>query len=593
MKKNVFLLVGIVLLLVLGESVLAIQDNIIPADRKTDWSRDKVGVAGGIPDRQTDCVTPECNILLQGTVTSSSINNAINSAPPNTVVRIPSGNYTFSSVITLKSNITLRGAGIDKTILTSAGTSLGTSQSAIGSPRDIISGFNKGSSQIQVSDTSGVNQGMLMVLTQDNEPGLVYGGGPWNDVNRPLRQTVMVESVGTNSITFSPALHYDFSASLNPVYSYSTSYPTTFAGLEDMTLNFGNGRSNGIWFDNTYSSWIKNIKSTYAVNAHLFFTKSLRGEVRENYIYETNSQNDGYGVVLYTATTNFLVEDNIFDSLFVAVQTYSTMGSVISYNYVYNAHTNVWPHQTAAFNSNHGAHGMMNLWEGNIGQQFQNDGYHGSCSHQTIFRNWFHGLHPTYSTNRKMIDLTRWSYYHNVVGNVLGDASWTPNDYEMTGIQSYDPSVIYRLGYPNMGNNAYDPSAAPPVDKSGQGLDPKVKATLLRHGNYDYQTMSTIWDSNISEQNLPDSLYLFSKPAFFGNLPWPPIGPDINPRVGTIPAKQRFNSQNSSSTCSSVDLNMDNTVDNSEILSYVSLWKLGLITILELVTGIEEWGNGC
>ena len=85
------------------------------------------------------------------------------------------------------------------------------------------------------------------------------------------------------------------------------------------------------------------------------------------------------------------------------------------------------------FNTNHGAHGLMSLWEGNMAEQWQNDGYHGSGSHQTLFRNWFHGLHPTNTQNRKMIDLCRASYYQNVVGNVLGDTSWNPASYEMTG----------------------------------------------------------------------------------------------------------------------------------------------------------------
>jgi hypothetical protein len=42
---------------------------------------------------------------------------------------------------------------------------------------------------------------------------------------------------------------------------------------------------------------------------------------------------------------------------------------------------------------------------------------------------------------------------------------------------------------------------------------------------------------------LPDSLYLSAKPAFFGSNPWPwvdPSGSTPSGRVGTLPAKQRF-----------------------------------------------------
>jgi hypothetical protein len=31
-----------------------------------------------------------------------------------------------------------------------------------------------------------------------------------------------------------------------------------------------------------------------------------------------------------------------------------------------------------------------------------------------------------------------------------------------------------------------------------------------------------------------------SKPTIFGNLPWPPTGPDLNPMVGTIPPQKRY-----------------------------------------------------
>ena len=71
-------------------------------------------------------------------------------------------------------------------------------------------------------------------------------------------------------------------------------------------------------------------------------------------------------------------------------------------------------------------------------------------------------------------------------------------------------------------------------------LPADVKARLLRHGNFDYATGSTQWDPKISDRHLPASLYHTSKPAFFGNAPWPPIGPDRSPMVSKIPAQLRY-----------------------------------------------------
>src|SRR5262249_9016840 len=138
--------------------------------------------------------------------------------------------------------------------------------------------------------------------------------------------------------------------------------------------------------------------------------------------------------------------------------TNQTVGSVIGYNFAVHNQVPGFSNQVPAYNTNHGPHCMMVLWEGNIGAGFQNDGYHGSGSHITVFRNLFNGIDPfsQLSTNRKPVDLCRFSYFHNVVGNVLGDPSWTPQEYEMSAaLAEYTDPVIYRLGFPNVGNDAF------------------------------------------------------------------------------------------------------------------------------------------
>jgi hypothetical protein len=214
-----------------------------------------------------------------------------------------------------------------------------------------------------------------------------------------------------------------------------------------------------------------------------------------------------------------------------------------------------WPnYQMQDFNGNHGPHGMMCLFEGNVGSGgLQQDGYHGSVSHVTYFRNHFTGKHvEAHRTgNIKLIDLGRFSYYHNVVGNVLGTPEWprdTTGRYEMTGKPAYtEQAVIYRLGYPNMGNNYYS-DRNPPSDPDDGGHDPRVKATLMRWGNFDYQNNTARWEASEipsdvpvpTDHHLPVSLYKKSKPSWWGTLPWPSIGPDVTPMVNKIPAQVRY-----------------------------------------------------
>jgi hypothetical protein len=76
----------------------------------------------------------------------------------------------------------------------------------------------------------------------------------------------------------------------------------------------------------------------------------------------------------------------------------------------------------------------------------------------------------------------------------------------------------------------------------GSGVnDTNVAATLLRHGNFDYVTNSVMWDPAIPNHDLPDSLYLSGKPAWWcQETPWPPIGPDVPGYSNPIPAQRGF-----------------------------------------------------
>jgi hypothetical protein len=143
--------------------------------------------------------------------------------------------------------------------------------------------------------------------------------------------------------------------------------------------------------------------------------------------------------------------------------------------------------------------------------------------------------------NSKCVDICRWGQYFNVVGNVLGTQGFS-TVYSVTAANyPFTTAVVYRLGYPSGGNNYYIPGeTVPPSTDYANAFDTRVQSTILLHGNYDYVTDSTVWDPTIANHALPASLYLTSKPAWFGNLAWPPIGPDLSPMVSMIPAQARY-----------------------------------------------------
>src|SRR5205085_12112988 len=98
--------------------------------------------------------------------------------------------------------------------------------------------------------------------------------------------------------------------------------------------------------------------------------------------------------------------------------------------------------------------------------------------------------------------------------------------YEDTYPWHDDPVPIWRLGQSN--------EATPQIAT----YDPQIAATLIRDGNFDYATNTVKWDR--TPQTIPNSLYLTSKPAFFGHCAWPWIDPLALAKVNVLPARARF-----------------------------------------------------
>jgi hypothetical protein len=72
-------------------------------------------------------------------------------------------------------------------------------------------------------------------------------------------------------------------------------------------------------------------------------------------------------------------------------------------------------------------------------------------------------------------------------------------------------------------------------------LDLDVKATTIFKGNWNAVDNGIRASESLGAQTLPDSLYLSSKPAWFGGLAWPPFDPQ-NPvqSYEAIPAGYRY-----------------------------------------------------
>lgn len=111
MKRTHLLLCLLVLLCLPTLSLAQAWSGIIDPSRAINWSN--AGIPGGIPNRTVICAT------LNPGATSAKIDAAIASCPANGVVYLNAGTYSIASGISFNgtSNVTLRGAGPEKTIL--------------------------------------------------------------------------------------------------------------------------------------------------------------------------------------------------------------------------------------------------------------------------------------------------------------------------------------------------------------------------------------------------------------------------------------------------------------------------------------------
>ena len=181
---------ALILVLMVPISAHAQQwSGIIAPSRAANWST--AGVVGDIPSGSwANCVTSACNTLFGGTVTGTSINSAITSAPNNTVVRVPAGTFTISDncINLTRSNVALRGAGADQTKLSfnasctggglgsprsinlmsgSAGIGAGTTVGGTNPDNQVIwsAGYAQGATSITLSGVSGLTAGAAHSLT--------------------------------------------------------------------------------------------------------------------------------------------------------------------------------------------------------------------------------------------------------------------------------------------------------------------------------------------------------------------------------------------------------------------------------------------
>jgi hypothetical protein len=552
MFRPAFLLVLLAMLLAVSGS-----GEIIPNNRRATWEG-SVGVPGGIPARATVFLTISPSLGNGVTDAWPDINGAVNNVPSNQVVQLPDGVFRISQAIrpypANKKNYTIRGNGPGRTVIkcdANTAFAMGTADFPYPTTQNaqrITKGATAGSNNVTVASTAAFVVGNLCHVAQDTLPYVI------GTDNQPQTITFKVISKTATTVTLSHALPCDFTN--NPVIVPYPTSPMEGVGIENLTIDCQDSATSGISMEQAYGCWVKNVEIIHSFNRQMLLTVFNQGEIRHCYVHDTYTSfgPNHEGIDFYNRGCWNLIEDNIVDNggfpgIVLGDSHGGCTGNVIAHNFCINAATGT-DTAGADISFNHGAHNSFNLAEGNVvGNGISSDGYFGSASHNTIFRNWAwakpynSGGRPNpviARTGLRAIQLNRMSNYYNVVGNILGDPAFPlvpgngGGNYTSETANYPEKQLIYELGFPNLGNKAYTtirpatnpPSYLPPegyiADANAyQQLDLNVKNTILRHGNYDFFTKSQIWDPTISDRAVRTSYFATTKPSWFGALAWP------------------------------------------------------------------------
>ena len=587
---NTFLLI----LLSATAAFAQVNTSIVPDEGRTTWAP---GVQGGIPERPTICASVNAASFGGGTVdASAAIQAAIAACPAGQTVLLSAGVFVVNSHLTIDKGITLRGAGPTLTRLLKSNGARRFVPDVDDRKPLIIVGPNrwpkldettavaltgdavKGARSVNVANAAGFTPGQFVLLDEDDyhaaswvalparidpasvssiwasdrivfqrhNPPLQWGDDPFpssltwfSRSGRPLNEIKEVVAVSGNTITFSTPIHATYTRQKQAELTRYTgsNVHVRDAGIEDLAL--AGGGDGSIRFEAAAYSWVKNVDNTLWVGEGVGINHSFRVEIRDSSLRDgawPQPGGGGYAISLAWGSSEILIENNVVLNVNkVLVARSSGAGSVVGYNYMDNGYIMNAPDWVeVGLNASHmvGSHHV--LFEGNASFNYDSDNTHGNAIAMTVFRNHLIGRRHSMAgmVNARGAGLMYGSWWHTFIGNVLGEAG------HMAGWIFEDP------GDGTLGHTTSRWGTAPTVWKLGydpgqwdQLPDPKVRATVVRDGNFDYVSSQVRWDRPV--QPLPASLYLAAKPAFFGGHRWPWVDPLNGSKLGVLPAKLR------------------------------------------------------
>ena len=302
---------------------------------------------------------------------------------------------------------------------------------------------------------------------------------------------------------------------------------TTNAGIEDLYVEkTDNTSGSNINIGKAVNCWISGVESYKTYNYHVNLNSTYGCVVRDSYFHESwqYGGNAGYGIAMFNNAGNNLVENNIFYHTRHALEMeIGVNGNIYGYNYSKDPLNESIPMDYLMIDAVvHGGGNYMNLYEGNIVAHLGSDNATGGSKYNTFFRNWATrdhslGINPPGQIYYPWtVDIQKDSLYTNLVGNIFNTPGVNGNKTISWGLDQNDNTQF----------------------------DTRSQGTANMCGNYDLYADAYQTDNSACSTAIPNSLYLGSKPSWFGSVAWPPIGPDVSGYKNKIPAQLCFENEN-------------------------------------------------
>ena len=545
-------------------------DLTISADRVPDWYIPTLVDTSGWTVTAVHAVDCTDNTTEDATV----IRNAITAAAANTILQLDAScTYNIqggSGIVMSKSNVLLRGGGMDSTIIhwgvsSNAGCYIGPPNmfgggmgtgdgylnfcgtTGTGSAINWNAGYTRGTTNITVADDSTLSVGDWLGLTSGYPAELGFGdssssanGGRHIEL---LKIAVRRPGGAANVLTLDRPLRSD---NTNATYEHQVVYkwnPVQNSGVESLTIRpyVATSDSKLISFTNAAYCWATDVRIDAANSIHLLVNRAARNVVNRGYFNDLKfTPFDESSISFASAAYDNVVMNSIFVRNAVDVKFESAAsGNAWLYNYQRRfstprkcdgtGGTGPWA-ERAIF-----LHGLANesLIEGNDTEcQFGVDNWWGTQQYRnTAYR------------NRQGVVTMGAS-----VAEGWGFANEINNSGPLTFLPNYILNTVTRFYRVNAGVGSTFDAVGNATGTHNLWLERNlIKGALNLVPRSDTTSVSNVASSNGPTSwglSFPASLVYTSKPSWWTiSSPWPAIGADVDTIGGTmhkIPAQCRY-----------------------------------------------------